>query len=89
VASHLGQVFRNGDLDRTLETLAREGIEAFYGGEIGQAIVNFSDRMGGVLSLDDFTDFATPWIDPVSGAYRGVTIYELSPTGRGSRPWGC
>ena len=78
-----GQVFRNRDLARTYRTIAREGIESFYDGEIGKAIVEFSEKNGGLLSLEDFKDHTTTWVEPLSSNYRGYTIHELPPNGQG------
>ncbi len=78
-----GQIFFNKDLARTYKTIAREGIGAFYGGEICDTIVNFSNRNGGLLSHKDFKDHTSTWVDPISTDYRGYTIYELPPNGQG------
>ena len=78
-----GQVFRNRDLARTLGIIAREGIESFYDGEISKAIVEFSGKNGGLLSLEDFKDHTTTWVEPVSSDYRDYTIHELPPNGQG------
>ena len=78
-----GQVFRNPDLARTLRTIAREGVGAFYGGEVCEKIVAFSDAHGGLLSVKDFEDHTTTWVDPISTDYRGYTVFELPPNGQG------
>jgi len=78
-----GQVFFNKDLARAYKTIAREGIGAFYEGEICDAIVDFSNRNGGLLSRKDFKDHTTAWVEPISTDYRGYTVYELPPNGQG------
>jgi gamma-glutamyltranspeptidase/glutathione hydrolase len=78
-----GQIFSNNDLARTYKTIAREGMGAFYEGEICDAIVEFSNRNGGLLSRKDFKDHATSWVEPISTDYRGYTVYELPPNGQG------
>lgn len=78
-----GQVFQNKDLAYTYRTIVREGIEAFYGGEIGKAIVGFSRKNGGLLSIEDFRDHTTTWVEPISTDYRGYKVYELPPNGQG------
>jgi len=78
-----GQIFFNQDLARTYKTIVREGIGAFYEGDICDAIVDFSNRHGGLLSRKDFKDHTTTWVDPISTDYRGYTIYELPPNGQG------
>ena len=78
-----GQVFRNKDLACAYKIIARDGVEALYGGEIGKAIVEFSRRNDGLLSTDDFKDHTTTWVEPVKTDYRGYTVYELPPNGQG------
>jgi gamma-glutamyltranspeptidase/glutathione hydrolase len=78
-----GQVFRNPDLAEALKTLARDGIEGFYGGTIGEAICRSSDDLGGLLSMEDLRAHTTTWVEPVSTDYRGYTVVELPPNGQG------
>ncbi|HSB05617.1 MAG TPA: gamma-glutamyltransferase [Thermodesulfobacteriota bacterium] len=78
-----GQIFRNKDLAETYKTIARGGIAAFYEGEITDAIVQFSDQNGGLLSREDFKNHQTTWVEPISVDYRGYTIIELPPNGQG------
>jgi gamma-glutamyltranspeptidase/glutathione hydrolase len=82
-APHPGQVFRNKDLANTYNNIARDGIDAFYKGEIRDAIVDFSKKNGGLLCFQDFKDHTTTWADPISTDYRGYTVYELPPNGQG------
>lgn len=78
-----GEVFANPDLAKTLNTIARHGIEAFYGGELGQAIVGCSQARGGLLRLEDLAEHRTTWVEPVCTDYRGYTVWELPPNGQG------
>ena len=78
-----GQVFRNHELAHSYRKIARDGIEAFYGGEIGEAIVEFSRKHQGLLAREDLLHHATAWVEPISSTYRGYTIYELPPNGQG------
>jgi gamma-glutamyltranspeptidase/glutathione hydrolase len=78
-----GQVFRNQDLANTYKTIARDGLDALYKGELCKAVVDFSKNHGGLLSLEDFKDHTTAWVEPISAVYRGYTVYELPPNGQG------
>ena len=82
-APHPGQMFPNRDLARTLRLIAKEGVGAFYGGEVCEKIVAFSNAHGGLLSKKDFQDHTTTWVEPISTDYRGYTVYELPPNGQG------
>ena len=46
-----GEVFLNPELANTLETIAGEGADAFYRGDIGQAIADSVQEAGGLLAL--------------------------------------
>jgi len=78
-----GTMFRNPNLGRFYETLARSGPQTFYEGEIAERIVAFSKAHGGHFSLRDFRDHRADWIEPVSTGYRGYDVWELPPNGQG------
>lgn len=78
-----GEVFRNPDLARALRLVATQGRDAFYKGEIAQAIISTSSPMGGAMRLEDLSEFSAEWVAPISTDYRGWTIYELPPNGQG------
>jgi gamma-glutamyltranspeptidase / glutathione hydrolase len=82
-APRKGERFRNPDLARTLETIAREGRDAFYRGPIARAIDLYMKRNGGFLSADDMAAHASTWVEPVSTTYRGHEVWELPPNGQG------
>jgi gamma-glutamyltranspeptidase/glutathione hydrolase len=78
-----GQIFINRDLALTYKKIIKDGIRAFYEGEICDAIVNYSNRNHGLLSHQDFKDHSTTWVEPIGTDYRGYKIYELPPNGQG------
>lgn len=78
-----GEVFKNPYLAATLEKVAKGGRDAFYKGEIAQKIVDYVRAEGGFLSMRDFQDHHSDWIEPVSTNYRGYDVWELPPNGQG------
>ncbi len=78
-----GQVFRNPRLARTYQTLADEGRDAFYKGEIAKKIDSYMAEHGGFLRYKDLAEHKSEWVRPVSTNYRGYDIYELPPNGQG------
>jgi gamma-glutamyltranspeptidase / glutathione hydrolase len=79
----VGHVFRNPEYARALELVASEGPDAFYGGEIGRAILKTSNRLGGVMTAADLADFKPEWVEPISTTYHGWTVYEIPPNSQG------
>jgi gamma-glutamyltranspeptidase / glutathione hydrolase len=82
-APELGARFSNPDLARTLRLIAEQGRDAFYKGEIAQAIVQTSTSFGGAMQLEDLADFSAEWVEPISIDYRGWKVYELPPNVQG------
>jgi gamma-glutamyltranspeptidase / glutathione hydrolase len=80
---NLGEMFSNPDLGKTLQLIAEKGPDAFYRGEIAQAILKTSAALGGTMQADDLSQFSAEWVEPVSIDYRGWRIYELPPNGQG------
>lgn len=78
-----GELFVNPDLAASLERIAQEGIGALYGGEIGRAVVSSSQKMGGLLSIEDLRAHTSSWVEPLATDYRGYTVFELPPNGQG------
>jgi len=78
-----GEIFRNPNLARTFELVARGGVSAFYQGEIAEAIVGVIKEAGGCLSLEDLASHTSTWEEPISVTYRGVRVYECPPNGQG------
>ncbi|MFY9560167.1 MAG: gamma-glutamyltransferase [Terriglobales bacterium] len=79
----IGEQFANPDLARTLRLIAEKGRDAFYRGEIAQAMVKTSSALGGTMQADDLAEFSSEWVEPISTDYRGWKIYELPPNGQG------
>ncbi len=82
-APRKGEIFRNPYLANTLETIARGGREVFYRGEIARTIVDYLQRNGGFLTMKDFEDHRSQWVEPVSTNYRGYDVWQLPPNGQG------
>ncbi len=74
-----GHIFRNPDLSRTLRLLQSKGADAFYKGEIAQAIVAKSRALGGSMTLEDLANYKGEWVEPARTNYNGYDILELPP----------
>ena len=78
-----GAIFVQKNLARTFRVLAKGGREAYYRGEIARAIVDYCQKNGGFLSMEDFAAHKSNWVEPISTNYRGHTLYELPPNNQG------
>jgi gamma-glutamyltranspeptidase/glutathione hydrolase len=78
-----GEMFRNPGLARTFVKVAEGGKQAFYQGEIAEAIVMTVNAAGGCLSLDDLAGHYSTWEQPINVTYRGLKAWECPPNGQG------
>jgi gamma-glutamyltranspeptidase/glutathione hydrolase len=76
-------VFRNPDLAHSLHVLQEQGRDAFYSGEIGQAIVAKSQALNGTMTLEDLRSTHASWEKPLSTNYHGFDVYEFPPNTQG------
>ena len=79
-----GDLFAQLDLAKTLQSLADQGPDAFYRGEIGERIVATVRETGGVLDLEDLAAYQPIWREPFSRQVWGreVAVPPL-PSGGG------
>ncbi len=78
-----GEIWRNEPLARTLETVAKQGRDAFYKGDIARTIARTVQEAGGFLAYEDLAAHHGQWVEPVATSYRGVDVWELPPNGQG------
>ncbi|HEV2034124.1 MAG TPA: gamma-glutamyltransferase [Candidatus Dormibacteraeota bacterium] len=78
-----GMLLRNPDLASVFRDIGRAGINGFYRGEIGAAIVAAIKKRDGLVTARDLATHRSQWAEPLSVAYRGLTVYELPPPTQG------
>ena len=79
----VGQIFANPDLGRTYRIIAEQGRDAFYDGELADAMVRYFRRIGGWIGRGDLAAHQTEWVEPIKTTYRGVEVYSLGPNTQG------
>lgn len=81
-----GEIMKLPDHVRALEALRDSECEAFYRGEMAEAIDAFARETGGYVRKEDYAAWAPEWVEPVSVNYRGYDVWELPPNGHGIVP---
>ena len=82
----VGTIFKNLDLAKTLRLIQQQGRDAFYKGEVAQAIIAKSNALGGTMTLDDLANYKGEWVTPASTTYHDqFTVYG---TRAPSQAWG-
>jgi gamma-glutamyltranspeptidase/glutathione hydrolase len=69
-----GDVLRQPDLARTLRLIAKDGPDAFYRGEIAEAIHAEMRATGGFLTKEDLAGYEARLLSPLMGGYRGLEL---------------
>ena len=83
-APEAGEIFRNPDLGRTLETIGEMGRDAFYDSPLTDRMVTYLREQGGAFTREDFADHRTEWVEPACAAYKdGYELCELPPNSQG------
>ena len=82
-APRVGELFRFPAAARGLRAIAASQGEAFYRGEIAQALARFVQAHGGALTEADLAAYTPEWVTPLALDYRGYTLHEIPPNGQG------
>lgn len=82
-APGLGSTWVVHDLAQSIRTLAEEGSEPFYRGNIAAEIVRASSEGGGLFGAEEFAEHKTDVYEPLHTNYRGVDVYETAPPSQG------
>ncbi len=68
----LYSIIRNPGLSRALRLIQTQGRDAFYRGEIANAIVAKVTANAGVMTKADLAEFQSEWTDPITTNYHGA-----------------
>ena len=82
-APEVGELFQFASAANGLRAIGKTKGQAFYGGEIAEALERFSNANGGALKASDFAAYEAEWVKPISMDYRGHTLHEIPPNGQG------
>ena len=82
-APEIGERFAFAAAARTLKRVAETRGEAYYRGEIAEAVARHAREHGAALAAEDFAAFAPEWVEPLAKDYRGHTLHEIPPNGQG------
>jgi gamma-glutamyltranspeptidase/glutathione hydrolase len=79
----VGDRLVQSDLANTLESIAKDGLRAFYDGPIADNIAAAVQAAGGVMTVDDLKNYSAFERTPVHGTYRGYDIVSMPPPSSG------
>jgi gamma-glutamyltranspeptidase/glutathione hydrolase len=79
----IGSIFRQPELAESLRMIAADGASAFYEGSIAHALVEYMERTGGLITLEDLASYAPIERETVTGTYRGFRVHSMPPPSSG------
>ena len=78
-----GEILVQNDLANTLKQLSEFGPDAFYKGEIAKLIVKEMERNGGLITLEDLSNYQIAERKPINGQYKDYKIVSMPPSSSG------
>lgn len=76
-----GKIWKEGDtmyrpqLAETFKVIAKDGVNAFYKGELGKKFVEDVKELGGIITEQDLTEFQIQWRPPINSVLRSKYQY--------------
>jgi gamma-glutamyltranspeptidase len=79
----IGEMLHQPALAATLRTIAEQGAEEFYTGDLARRIAGYHEAKGGLVRASDLAGFAPIWVEPVAADYRGHRVEVMPPNSYG------
>jgi gamma-glutamyltranspeptidase/glutathione hydrolase len=71
------------ELAKTLERIKDEGRDGFYKGETAEMLVNYVQKLGGIITIADLEKYNAKWRNPIEFTYKDLKIISMSPPSSG------
>jgi gamma-glutamyltranspeptidase len=79
----MGDILINKDLARTLRTIAAQGHDGFYKGDVAKNTAAYLKANGGLITEADLAGYHPVEDTAIHVNYRGVEVYECPPNSQG------
>lgn len=71
------------DLAQTLRRIQKKGAAGFYEGKTAELLVDYVQKQGGIITLEDLKGYQAVERTPVRGTYRGYEVIAMPPPSSG------
>jgi gamma-glutamyltranspeptidase/glutathione hydrolase len=79
-----GETVNMSDYAETLQSVAEKGSDYLYRGELGRIVVDDMKENGGIITMNDLSEYKVIERPPVSGTYRDIyNVYSMAPGSSG------
>jgi gamma-glutamyltranspeptidase/glutathione hydrolase len=70
-------------LAATLKRISKKGRNEFYKGETARILVDYLQKKGGIITLEDLSKYEAKWRKPLQFTYKDLKITSMSPPSSG------
>ncbi len=79
----VGDTIKYLNLAATLERILKNGSDEFYKGETARKMIDFIQKHGGIISMEDLAKYEVKWRKPITFNYKDLKIISMSPPSSG------
>jgi len=80
---HEGDTIKYRNLAKTLERIRDNGKDEFYKGKTADMLVNYVQKLGGIITKNDLATYQAKWRKPIEFTYKDLKIISMSPPSSG------
>ena len=73
-----GDTIMNKMYANTLREIMNKGADGFYKGPVAQDMISTISESGGIMTMEDLSEYKSVWRDPVRFKYKGYDIISMS-----------
>jgi gamma-glutamyltranspeptidase/glutathione hydrolase len=70
-------------LAATLKRISKNGRDEFYKGETAKTLVNYLQKKGGIITMEDLAQYEAKWRTPLTFKYKKLKIISMPPPSSG------
>lgn len=78
-----GDTIKYVKLSKTLERIRDLGRDGFYKGETAEVLVNYVQKLGGIITKEDLSNYKAKWRNAIEFTYKDLKIISMSPPSSG------
>ncbi|MGB0838015.1 MAG: gamma-glutamyltransferase [Flavobacteriaceae bacterium] len=78
------KVWKEGDslklpkLAQTLKRIQQNGVDEFYKGHTAELLVDYNQKLGGIIQKEDLENYQAVWRDPISFSFQNYKITSMT-----------
>ncbi|MCW5520410.1 gamma-glutamyltransferase [Aureitalea sp. L0-47] len=78
-----GDILTNPALGNTLSRISEHGIYEFYKGKTAEILVDYIQKKGGIVTMEDMAIYETKWREPLVFKYKDLDVISMPPPSSG------